>query len=226
VAKRIAAGRAGPFAKRFCGRGGGSAAGFGPSAVIFTFLTTMLRLFGFYLLAGLSGAAAVRADAAGGGVGLLQVSVGEPLANYVRQNGLDVKVDFFGTVPALTQLRQDKVQLAVIAAPVGEQPSTKEFTVLPYAYQVAYILVNTNNPITEVDRDQLIGVFGHGARRRNITSWSQLGLSGEWTSRSVLAVTTSSATGGAELFKHTILGGTGLKPSVQESASGSTSRRW
>jgi ABC-type phosphate transport system substrate-binding protein len=184
--------------------------------------TTMLRKLGFYLLAGLSCAAGAPAQTLQvAGSDLLQVAVGEPLADYVRKNGLDVKVDFYGTVPAMTALKQDKVQLAVIAAPVGEQPSAKDFAVVPYAYQVAYILVNGNNPITEVDRDDLIGVFGTG-QATDISQWSQLGLAGEWESRSVLAATTSNDDGVVlELFKHTILGGTALKPSVQVLASGS-----
>ncbi|MGA2052864.1 MAG: substrate-binding domain-containing protein [Opitutales bacterium] len=182
----------------------------------------MLRKLGFYLLAGLGGAAGVSAQTLQvAGSDLLQVAVGEPLMDYVRQNGLDVKVDFFGTIPAMTQLKDDKVQLAVIAAPVGEQPASKDYTVVPYAYQVAYILVNGDNPMTEVDRDQLIGVFGTG-QATDITDWSQLGLSGDWTTRSVLAVTTNNDDGVVlELFKHTILGGTALKPSVQVLASGS-----
>jgi phosphate transport system substrate-binding protein len=137
----------------------------------------------------------------------------------VQQNGLDVKVDFFGTVPALAQLKQDKVLLAVVAAPDGQQPSSKDFVVVPYAYQVAYILVNADNPITEIDRDQLIGVFGVG--QTDINTWSQLGLSGEWTTRSIIEETTSSDDGVVlELFKHTILAGADLNPGVLVLKSG------
>jgi ABC-type phosphate transport system substrate-binding protein len=154
------------------------------------------------------------------GSDLLQAAVGEPLAQYVRQNGLDVKVDFYGTIPALALLKQDKVQLAVIAAPVGQQPSSKDYQVVTYAYQVAYILVNADNPITEVDRDQLIGVFGVG-QSMDINQWAQLGVTGDWASKPIMAVTTSGDDGVVvELFKHTILGTSDLKPSVVVLPSG------
>jgi ABC-type phosphate transport system substrate-binding protein len=80
-------------------------------------------------------------------------------------------------------------------------------------------LVNTDNPITEVDRDELMGVFG--TVESDMTEWSQLGLAGEWTDSPVLAVCTSNDDGVVqELFKHVILGGTPLKPGVTLLKSG------
>jgi phosphate transport system substrate-binding protein len=180
----------------------------------------MLRTFGFILLAALGGAAGLQAQTVlVAGSDLLQVAVGEPLAQYVVKNGLDVKVDFYGTIPALAQLKSGKVLLAVVAAPDGQQPSTKDYTVVPYAYQVAYVLVNSDNPITEIDRDQLTGVFGTG--QTDINQWAQLGMSGEWATRPILAETTSTDDGVViEMFKHIILGGTDVKPNVLVLKSG------
>ncbi len=180
----------------------------------------MLRQFLFCVAAGLGGVAGLSAQTVEvAGSDLLQVAVGEPLAKFAQKTGLDLKVDFTGTIPALAQLKADKVLMAVIAAPVGQQPTGSDLVVLTYAYQVAYILVNTDNPVTEVDRDELIGVFG--TTGADINQWSQLGLAGEWSSRSVLAVATSNDDGVViELFKHTILGGTPMKESVVSLKSG------
>ena len=171
--------------------------------------------------AGLVGAAGLGAQTlAVAGSDLLQVAVGEPLAKYAQKTGLDLKVDFSGTIPAMAELMADKAQLAIIAAPAGQQPTDKDLVVLTYAFQVAYILVNPDNPITTVDRDQLIGVFG--TTGTDINQWSQLGQAGEWMDRSVLAVSTSNDDGVVlELFKHLILGGTPLKPNVTVLKSGS-----
>jgi len=186
----------------------------------FSFIFSMLRQILIYLAAGLGWAAGVSAQTLQvAGSDLLQVAVGEPLAKYAQKAGLDLKVDFSGTIPAMTQLQDDKVQLAIIAAPVGQQPSAKDLVVLTYAYQVAYVLVNPDNPITEVDRDELMGVFG--TVETDVTTWSQMGLAGEWSDRPVLAVCTSNDDGVVqELFKHVILGGTPLKPGVTILKSG------
>ena len=186
----------------------------------FSFFISMLRQILIGLAAGLGGAAGLCAQTLQvAGSDLLQVAVGEPLAQYAQKTGLDLKVDFSGTVPALAQLQDDKVQLAVIAAPAGQQPTAKGLVVLAYAYQVAYILVNPDNPITEVDRDELMGVFG--TVDTDVTQWSQLGLAGEWSDRPVLAVCTSNDDGVVqELFKHVMLGGTPMKPGVTLLKSG------
>jgi phosphate transport system substrate-binding protein len=148
------------------------------------------------------------------GSDLLQTAVGEPLARYARQNGLNAKVDLYGTVPALVLLKDNKAQLGIIAVPPGQKPPAG-YTIVEYCFQVAYILVNPENPLNEVDRTQLVGFFGTGTEKE-ITSWGDAGLSGIWSGRTVIPVTTSADDGVVlELFKNTILGQATLKPGVR-----------
>ena len=176
----------------------------------------MRRTFLIFCLmgaAGLVGAGAQTVTVAGSD--LLQAAVSEPLQRYATQNGKDWKVDLSGTVPAMAALREGNAQLAIIAIPLSDVlPDSKEYTVIKFCFQVDYILVNQANPLKEMDRNQLVGVFSTGDE--NITRWEQLHLAGEWTTRPIIALSTSTDDGVVvELFKNTLFGHNEFKPTVQ-----------
>ncbi len=148
------------------------------------------------------------------GSDLLQAAVGEPLARYAQLNGLKAKVDLYGTVPALVLLKGNKAQLGLIAIPPGQKPP-EGYTTVEYCFQVAYILVNPENPLNAVDRTQLVGIFGTGTEKE-IATWGDAGLSGLWFGRTVIPISTSADDGVVlELFKNTVLGQATIKPGVR-----------
>jgi ABC-type phosphate transport system substrate-binding protein len=112
-------------------------------------------------------------------------------------------------------MRDGKMDLAIVAAPSGQAlPIPPGYEKMDFCFQVAYIVVNPDNPITEIDRDDLVGVFGAG-EETDISRWEQLGLAGSWSLRAVLPVSSNSNEGVVlELFKYTILGQIQLKPTV------------
>lgn len=124
-----------------------------------------------------------------GGSDLLQTAVGEPLMRYAKQFHLDVIVDLQGSTPALDNLKSGKMQLAIIAAPVGQNPAPPGFKAIPFCFTADYIIVNSTNPLTALNLRQVAGIFG--AVKESIGSWNQLKLAGEWADRPIVPYSTS-----------------------------------
>jgi phosphate transport system substrate-binding protein len=153
-----------------------------------------------------------------GGSDLLQTAVGEPLTRYVQATHLDVLVDLQGSVPALTALKEGKIQLAILTAPLGQTPWTKDFKAIPLCFSVDYIIVNQANPLNALTLRQIASVFGES--KQGPTTWGDLQASAEWAARPVVPCATSTDDGLVlEMFKNEILGGNALRPTVHVLAS-------
>ena len=66
----------------------------------------------------------------------------------------------------------------------GELPilNDSEITQLPLAYQSAVIIVNSDNPISELTFSQLAAIFGSASSGLDIKSWRDLGMAAFSTS--------------------------------------------
>ncbi len=149
-----------------------------------------------------------------GGSDLLQTAVGEPLARYVKQAHLNINVDLHGSVPALSDLKDGKIQLAILTAPVGQAAAPKGCKIIPFCFAVDYIIVNPANPLNALDLRQVAGVFGENAQGG--TTWGELQASADWAAKPVAPCATSTDDGLVlEMFKNEILGGNALKGTVQ-----------
>ncbi len=150
-----------------------------------------------------------------GGSDMLQTAVGEPLTRYLQQQpNLKAKVDLQGSVLALSGLKSGKVQVAIIAAPVGQIPAPAEFKTVLFCYQADYIIVNQDNPLKALDLNQAASVFG--TTQQAYTIWGQLQLTAEWADRPIIAYSTSTDDGVVvELFKNIALKGSALKGTVR-----------
>ena len=136
-----------------------------------------------------------------------------PLKAYAAENDSTYVVDSIGSLPALDRLRSGEIDLAIIAVPEGDEVPRDEFSVYPFAYDVAVIAVNATNPIDEISVARLGGIFGSN-EELNLNTWGELGLSG-MGSRNVKALAgISDESIALELFKYSILKGGFIKPSV------------
>lgn len=136
-----------------------------------------------------------------------------PLKAYAAENDSTYVVDSIGSLPALDRLRSGEIDLAIIAVPEGDEVPRDEFSVYPFAYDVAVIAVNATNPIDEISVARLGGIFGSN-EELNLNTWGELGLSG-MGSRNVKALAgISDESIALELFKYSILKGGFMKPSV------------
>ena len=144
---------------------------------------------------------------------LLADYIKAPLKAYAAENDTSLVVDSIGSLPALDRLRSDEIDLAIIAVPDGDEVPLDEFSVYPFAYDVAVIVVNASNPISEISVAHLGGIFGSN-QELNLNTWGELGLSG-MGSRNIKALAgTSDESIALELFKYSILKVGVMKPSV------------
>ena len=144
---------------------------------------------------------------------LLADYIKAPLKAYAAENDSTFVVDSIGSLPALDRLRSDEIDLAIIAVPEWDEVPRDEFSVYPFAYDVAVIVVNGSNPIDEISVARLGGIFGSN-EELNLNTWGELGLSG-WGSRNIKALAgTSDESIALELFKYSILKGGLLKPKM------------
>ena len=144
---------------------------------------------------------------------LLADYIKAPLKAYAAENDSTFVVDSIGSLPALDRLRSDETDLAIIAVPDGDEVPRDEFSVYPFAYDVAVIVVNATNPIDEISVASLGGIFG-SKEELNLNTWGELGLSGR-SSRNIKALAgTSDESIALELFKYSILKSGVMKPSV------------
>lgn len=150
---------------------------------------------------------------------LLADYVGEPLAAYGLEHETTFKIEGIGSLPALDRLRSDEIDLAIIAVPAGGEVPREEFSVYPFAYDVAVLVVNESNPIDEISLSHLGGIFGT-SEEYSFNTWGDLGLSG-WGSRNIKPISgTSEESIALELFKHSVFKGGAMKNGVAMVKSG------
>jgi len=136
-----------------------------------------------------------------------------PLQEYASDREVDINIDSIGSLPALDQLRANEIDLAVIAVPENEEVPREDFSVYPFAYDVAIVVVNENNPINEISLSQLGGIFGN-EEEFNYNSWGDLGLSG-WSNRNIKPLSgTAEDSIGLELFKYSVFKRGSMKSGV------------
>ncbi len=144
---------------------------------------------------------------------LLADYIKAPFVAYGEKNETTFKIDKIGSLPALDRLRSDEIDLAIIAVPEGTEVPRDEFSVYPFAYDVAVVIVNENNPIDEISLARLGGIFGSN-EEFSFNTWGDLGLTG-WGSRNIKPLSgTSNESIALELFKFSVFKGGGMKPGV------------
>ena len=144
---------------------------------------------------------------------LMADSLEASIAELAEQNSLKINFSKQGSLPALERLASDELDIAVIVVPQGHSMPDSRYTVYPFAYDVAVLAVNEDNPVGEVSLPQLQGIFG-AEGRDDYQTWDGLGLSG-WTGRSIKTFAAEIENSVSnELFKFTVLKTGGFKSSV------------
>ncbi len=139
------------------------------------------------------------------GSDLLQDAVVEPLEAFADRKHLDIGIDLYGSIPAMSQLRNNEAQLAFIARPDEGKFQIDGLKIIPFAYQVAVIAVNSDNPLTELNLKQLAGIFGTSSEEY-YGRWGELGLSGNMATRSIQPIVVETPNSVVrELFKYKAL---------------------
>jgi ABC-type phosphate transport system substrate-binding protein len=144
--------------------------------------------------------------------------LGEGFASAVvraaNSNEWAVQVDLTGTRPALQQLRQGRVDVALLALPPGELPPGDEFFSREIAAQPIVVIVPEAVPLTQITHAQVRGIFATGAVE-NYSTWGELGLTGSWWTRAITTFALDTQAGlTLPLVRRLGLNGGDLKPTV------------
>ena len=86
------------------------------------------------------------------------------------------------------------------------------------SYDALAVYVNKDNPLEKATLAEVDGIFSKTRRRagKNISTWGQLGLTGDWASRPISLYGRNSASGTYGFFKEHALGNGDYKDSVKE----------
>jgi len=86
------------------------------------------------------------------------------------------------------------------------------------SYDALAVYVNKDNPLEKATLAEVDGIFSKTRRRagKNISTWGQLGLTGDWASRPISLYGRNSASGTYGFFKEHALGNGDFKDSVKE----------
>lgn len=98
-------------------------------------------------------------------------------------------------------------------------------TMLRTSYDALAVFVNKDNPIEKLTLAQVEAIFGKSRRRgykENITTWGQLGLTGEWAKQPVSMYGRNSASGTYGFFKEHVLKTGDYKATVKEQPGSSS----
>lgn len=154
-----------------------------------------------------------------GGSDLLEPHFSEALVEDAENRDTDMTINFAGSYPAMQSLRDGDLDLAILAIPEGQEIPEGDFRSIHLASKVLAIVVSDANPLNQMTVRQLAAVFGD-AEASDITRWGQLGLTGEWASRSISLGTVSQSdhTLALDLFRHTVLQSRNMKRNVSEAS--------
>ena len=149
------------------------------------------------------------------GSDLIKPAVAKPLEKFAKDQGMNLSLQMDGTIPALRQLAASTADVAIIARPAGSAALPENLISSAFCSEVVYVLVNSANPLTEINLRQLAAIFGEKAESA-VDRWSVAGLSGVWGMRSLLAFCPKNDDGlTLEIFKNAALPDEGFKPGVR-----------
>lgn len=144
---------------------------------------------------------------------LLADAVREPLQQLAGEHSFELRIEAIGSLPAIDGLYADELDLAIIAVPQGKEVPRQAFSIQPFAYDAAVIIVNERNPMDEISLNSLGGIYGTD-EELNFNSWGDLGLSG-WGNRNIKPLAgVPSESIALELFRHTVLSRATMKTNV------------
>lgn len=137
----------------------------------------------------------------------------ESLEKLANREGLKVKFQMNGTYSAMKEFSDGKCDIAIIALPKGRK-LPDNLTAIPLAYQAAYVIVNSINPLEEISVKILKGIFSAAANPR-IETWEQINVKNIGMRNIMPAVSNNVNNVSLELFKYEAMDGTNIASWVE-----------
>ena len=152
------------------------------------------------------------------GSDIIAEKISAEILERVKERSLDVNLNMLGTRQALADLAKNNAHIAIIAIPDGTK-KLDGYQAVPYAHQVATVLVNSSNPIEEITTTQLAQIYG--ADTADNSSLQNFGESSDKTAvRNILPMVSSLKESIAvEVFKAKCLGSANMALKVETKKS-------
>ena len=130
----------------------------------------------------------------------------------------NLSVSKMGSLPIIEDFLSDKLDICIIAIPEeGEFPSlnVENLVKIPFAYISSVIVVNSDNPISEINFDQLYSIYGDTSSTSNFKNWRDLGVSSFLTSPIKAYAVKEENEISSDLFRFEALKGAAFSKSVK-----------
>ena len=147
---------------------------------------------------------------------LLQVDINS-LENNFRADEHNLSLYRSGTLPIIEDFLSDRLDICIVAMPEGIDLPTLDINnivKIPFAYKSAVVVVNSENPISEITLDQLSTIYGTSSASSNLLSWRDFGLSSFSTSTIKAYAVKESQEISSDLFRYSVLGEKAFNSSV------------
>jgi hypothetical protein len=113
-----------------------------------------------------------------------------------------------GSLPMIEDFLSDRLDICVLALPEGSDfplLDDDKIVKIPFGYKSSVVVVNEENPISEITVDQLATIFSSSSKTSNLLSWRDLGLS-SFSTNSIKAYAVKENNGiSADLFRFSVL---------------------
>jgi hypothetical protein len=135
------------------------------------------------------------------------------LREAAEAQGIALDLRSLGSLPAVTEMRNEEIDVAVLAHPISAAPLDGSLTVVPLAFELVFVIAHSRNPVNDLNLRQLAGIFGSG-EELNLTQWIELGIT-DLAGRSINPAALSDARSMAiELFRNSTLAGRQFRSAV------------
>ena len=122
-----------------------------------------------------------------------------------------------GSLPMIEDFLSDRLDICILALPEDtEFPVLEDEKIIkiPFGYKSSVVVVNAENPISEITIDELASMFGDSSATANLLSWRDFGMSSFSTS-SIKAYSVKEDAGiASDLFRYTVLSEKSFSSSV------------
>lgn len=148
------------------------------------------------------------------GSDLLGADFSAAVNDYAKRNEQELSLELEGSRQALSEIAAARADVAVLVLRPEEKPPEGMYRSVPFGYFTTVVLVPEALPVTQLSFSQLAGIFGANAGTNHVR-WGELGVAGEAASRAIEPEAMAGGTGlSLELFRHLVLAGGALKPTV------------
>jgi hypothetical protein len=98
--------------------------------------------------------------------------------------GVEWRLDLAGTKPGLDALRAGTADIAVVLLESLPTAADGAIAYTPIAYRAPVVVISDRNPLIGISLPALAAMLGEG-ETENYRRWSDLGLPGEWSARTI-----------------------------------------